>query len=224
MIKDNIKDINSRIKLACKKAGREPEEITLVAVTKGVDPYKISEASIYGIKDIGENRVQEALKKRLSVMPGIKWHMVGHLQTNKVRDAVDMFGLIHSLDSAELARRIDKEAGKKGKMLDVLVQVNASGEESKYGVKPEDVTNFLREISALENISVKGLMTITPLADDPETVRPYLRKLREISESVKSEAIPNIEMRYLSMGMSQDYQVAIEEGANMIRIGTALFK
>lgn len=224
MIKDNIKDINNRIKLACKKAGREPEEITLVAVTKGVDPYKISEASIYGIKDIGENRVQEALKKRLSVMPGIKWHMVGHLQTNKVRDAVDMFGLIHSLDSAELARRIDKEAGKKGKMLDVLVQVNASGEESKYGVKPEDVTNFLREISALENISVKGLMTITPLADDPETVRPYLRKLREISESVKSEAIPNIEMRYLSMGMSQDYQVAIEEGANMIRIGTALFK
>jgi len=224
MIKDNIKDISSRIKLACKKAGREPAEITLVAITKGVDPYKISEASIYGIKDIGENRVQEALKKRTSVMPGIRWHMVGHLQTNKVKDAIEMFELIHSLDSVELARKIDKEAGKKGKVLDVLVQVNTSGEESKYGVKPEDVTNFLREISLFENISVKGLMTITPLTEDPETVRPYLRKLREIQEGIKSEAIPNIEMQYLSMGMSQDYQVAIEEGANMIRIGTALFK
>ena len=224
MVKDNIKNVTNRIKLACKKSGRDPDEITLVCVTKGVDPYRISEIFIHGIKDIGENRVQEALKKKSEVLPGARWHLVGHLQTNKVKDAIDIFGLIHSVDSLELAKKIDREAKRQGKCVDILIQVNTSGEEAKYGMRPEDISNFLKEISLLTSIKILGLMTITPLASDPETVRPYLRRLREISEDVKKESIPNIDMKYLSMGMSQDFEVAIEEGANIVRIGRAIFE
>lgn len=224
MLKDKFKEINNTIKLACKKSGRDPADVTIVCVTKGIDPYRISEVFIHGIKDIGENRVQEALNKKGEVIPGIKWHLIGHLQTNKVKDAIKLFELIHSVDSMELAKKIDKESGKAGKIMDVLVQVNASGEETKYGIGPEDVLNFLREVSQLSNMKVLGLMTMMPLAKDPETVRPHLRRLREIFESVKGENVPGVEMRYLSMGMSQDYGVAVEEGANMVRIGTAIFK
>jgi pyridoxal phosphate enzyme (YggS family) len=224
MVKDNLKLINNRIKAACKKVGRDPSEITLVCVTKGVDPYRMSEVFMHGIKDIGENRVQEALKKKNDVLPGAKWHLVGHLQTNKVKDAIKIFDIIHSVDTLELAQKIDKEAKKIDKTVDVLIQVNASGEEQKYGMRPEMVKDFLREASQLTNVKILGLMTITPLAEDPEIVRPYLKNLREISESVKNENIPNIEMRYLSMGMSQDFEVAVQEGANMLRIGTAIFK
>lgn len=224
MIKDNLKDINKKIAVACKKSGRDPQDVTLVCVTKGVDPYRMSEVFIHGIKDIGENRVQEALKKKVEVLPGAKWHLVGHLQTNKVKDAIQAFDLIHSVDSIELAQKIDKEAAKINKSINILVQVNVSGEEQKYGIRPDTVSDFLRDVSALSNVKILGLMTITPLSDDPEQVRPYLRTLREISETIKSENIPNIEMRYLSMGMSQDYEVAIQEGANMLRIGTAIFK
>ncbi|MBL7068489.1 MAG: YggS family pyridoxal phosphate-dependent enzyme [Candidatus Omnitrophica bacterium] len=224
MISDNIKEINNRIKLACKKSGRDPSEITLVCVTKGIDPYRISEVFVHGIKDIGENRVKEALKKKPAVLPGAKWHLIGHLQTNKVKDAIEIFGLMHSVDSLELARKIDKEAKKKEKRVDMLIQVNTSGEESKYGIRPEEVSPFLKEASQLTNVKILGLMTITPLTEDPEKVRPYLRLLKEVFESVGNEAIPNVEMKYLSMGMSQDYGVAVEEGANMIRIGSAIFR
>ncbi len=224
MIKDNLKNINKRINAACKKVGRDPSEIAIVAVTKGVDPYTISDAFMQGMRDIGENRVQEAQKKKANVLPGAKWHMIGHLQTNKVKDALELFDLIHSLDSIELARKIDKEANKAGKIAEVLVQVNTSGEEAKYGIKPEEASNFLREVSALQHIKVLGLMTITPLAEDAETVRPHLKRLREIYDAVSQELIPNIEMKYLSMGMSQDFDIAIEEGANMVRIGSAIFK
>ncbi len=224
MIKDNIKQVNKRIAAACRKSGRDLSDITLVCVTKGVDPFTISDAFINGLRDIGENKVQEAAKKKAEVMPGAKWHLVGHLQTNKVKDALEIFDMIHSVDSIELAQKIDKECGKLGKTIETLVQVNTSGEESKYGIKPGEVSQFLKEASTLPNIRIKGLMTITPLAEDPETVRPYLRSLREISESVKGESIPNIEMKYLSMGMSQDFEVAIQEGANIIRLGTAIFK
>lgn len=224
MVKDNLKEVNKKIAAACKKSGRDPQDVTLVCVTKGVDPYRMSEVFIHGIKDIGENRVQEALKKKVEVLPGAKWHMVGHLQTNKVKDAIQAFDLIHSVDSLELAQKIDKEAAKINKSVNVLVQVNISGEEQKYGIRPDTVSAFLRDVSVLSNVKILGLMTITPLSDDPEQVRPYLRTLREISETIKNENIPNIEMRYLSMGMSQDYEVAIQEGANMLRIGTAIFK
>ena len=224
MIKDNIKDVNSRIKAACKKSNREPGEITLVCVTKGVDPYRMSEIFIHGIKDIGENRIQEAQKKQNEVLPGARWHLVGHLQTNKAKDAVKIFDMVHSVDSMDLAQKIDKEAKKIDKIIEVLIQVNTSGEEQKYGIDPDTVKDFLRGASQLSNIKISGLMTITPQAEDPETVRPYLRSLRELSESVKAEGIPNVEMKYLSMGMSQDFEVAIQEGANILRIGTAIFK
>ncbi len=224
MVKDNLKEVNKKIAAACKKSGRDPQDVTLVCVTKGVDPYRMSEVFIHGIKDIGENRVQEALKKKVEVLPGAKWHLVGHLQTNKVKDAIQAFDLIHSVDSIELAQKIDKEAAKINKSVNVLVQVNISGEEQKYGIRPDTVSAFLKDVSVLSNVKILGLMTITPLSDDPEQVRPYLRTLREISETIKNENIPNIEMRYLSMGMSQDYEVAIQEGANMLRIGTAIFK
>lgn len=224
MLNNNIKNINNKIKLACKKCERDPSEITLVCVTKGVDPFRMSEVLVHGIRDIGENKVQEALKKKNAVLPGFKWHMIGHLQTNKVKDAIGIFDLIHSVDSLDLAKKIDKEAKKQGKTIEVLVQVNTSGEEAKYGIKPEETSLFLREASSLTNIKISGLMTITPLAEDPETVRPYLRKLREIKESINQEMIPNMEMKYLSMGMSQDFEIAIQEGANIIRVGTAIFK
>lgn len=224
MIKDNIKDINRRIKAACKKSGRDLSEITLVCVTKGVDPYTMNEVFIHGIKDIGENRVQEAQKKRADVLPGVRWHLIGHLQTNKVKDAIDLFSIIHSVDSLDLANKIDKEAKKKNKSAEILVQINTSGEETKHGIRPEEVTSLLREISVLGNIKVLGLMTITPLVNDAETVRPYLKHLREIFENMKNETIPNVEMKYLSMGMSQDFEIAIEEGANMLRIGSAIFR
>jgi pyridoxal phosphate enzyme (YggS family) len=223
MIKDNIKEVNNRIKLACKKSGREPSDVTLVCVTKGVDPYRMSEVFIHGIKDIGENRIQEASKKKAEVLPGSKWHLVGHLQTNKVKDAIQLFDLIHSLDSLELAKKIDREAAKAARTVEALVQVNTSGEESKYGMKPEELAPFLREASTLRNIKITGLMTISPLSEDPETTRPYFKRLRELKDTVSAENIPGIELRHLSMGMSQDFGVAIEEGADMVRIGTAIF-
>ncbi len=224
MSKENLSNIIKRIKKAAKTAQRDPEEIRLVCVTKGIDPFRVNEAVIGGITDIGENRVQEALTKKPQVMPGVKWHLIGHLQTNKVKDALTLFNLIHSVDSVKLANKIDKEAKLLNKTIDILIQVNISGEESKFGVKPEELEMLLNEASKLENIKVSGLMTITPLSDDPETVRPHLKKLKELFDNIKNNMnLPNVEMKYLSMGMSQDFEVAIEEGANILRIGTAIF-
>ena len=224
MSKDILKDINKRIKVTSEKAQRDVNDVKLICVTKGVDAYRINEAIIYGITDIGENKVQEAITKKPEVMPGIKWHLIGHLQTNKVKEAIKIFDLIHSVDSVKLAQKINKEAKLAEKVIDILIQVNVSGEESKYGISQEGIQSFLNEISALGNLKILGLMTITPLSDNPEDVRPYLKKLKEIFEKVKNEInLPNVEMKYLSMGMSQDFEVAIEEGANMLRIGTAIF-
>jgi PLP dependent protein len=226
MIKDNVKSVLKRVKQAAERVKREPDEIRIVCVTKGVDPYRINEATMNGVTDIGENRVQEALTKRADVFPGVKWHMVGHLQTNKVKDAVNIFDLIHSVDSAKLARKIDKEAGLIDKVQDVLIQVNTSGEEAKYGLSPGEIDNFLNEVSDLKNVRIIGLMTITPfLSEDAEKIRPYFKRLNEIFGEIKKKDMqPNVEMKYLSMGMSQDFEVAVEEGANIVRIGTAIFK
>ena len=225
MIKDNIKDILKRIKKTAEKVNRDPNDITLICVTKGIDPYRINEAMMCGVTDIGENRVQEAMSKSEEVMPGVKWHLIGHLQTNKVRDAVRIFDLIHSVDSIKLAKKIDKEARLAGKSVDALIQVNTSGEESKYGIAPDDAGSFLSEVSKFQNLRIQGLMTITPLSEDPEKVRPYLRKLKEIFDRLKNEqSFFNVGMKYLSMGMSQDFETAVGEGANMVRIGTAIFK
>lgn len=187
-------------------------EVSLVCVTKQVPVEDIIEAISCGINIIGESRVEEALSKYDKLPKGISWHLVGHLQTRKVKDAVRIFDLIHSVDTVHLAQEIDKRAGAIGKIQDILLEVNISGESTKYGFKPEDVRSALKEISGLPNVKVLGLMTMAPLIGDP---RPIFKSLKKLAD--------DLDLKYLSMGMTQDYMVAIEEGANMVRIGTAIF-
>ncbi len=172
---------------------------------------------------IGENKVQEAKKKYQILTGDIEWHLVGHLQTNKVKYAVEIFDLIHSVDSIKLAKEIDKRSLQFGKITNVLVEVNVSGEETKYGIRPEEIELFLGEISKFSGIRVMGLMTIAPIVKNKEEVRPYFKKLRELSKKINNENIKNVKMDYLSMGMTDDFEVAIEEGANMVRIGRGVF-
>lgn len=222
-IKDNLERLRRKIEEVALKSKRDPQEIELVAVTKTATIEQVREAIQWGIKIIGENKVQEAQKKFRQIDLPIEWHMVGHLQTNKVKYAVEIFSLIHSVDSIKLALEIDKRSRQFNKFTDILVEVNVSGEASKYGIKPEEVESFLREISLLSAIRVRGLMTIAPIVKNKEEVRPYFRKLRELSNQIKSWSIKNIEMKYLSMGMTNDFEIAIEEGANLLRIGRAIF-
>lgn len=222
-IKNNLEIINEKIKKAALKANRNPQEIKLVAVTKTATIEQIKEAISAGVKIIGENKVQEAKEKYQILSADIEWHLVGHLQTNKVKYAIEIFDLIHSVDSIKLAKEIDRRSLQFGMITNVLVEVNVSGEETKYGIKSEEVEPFLKEISEFSRIKVRGLMTITPIAEDKEEVRPYFRKLRELSKEIKSKNIKNVKMDYLSMGMTDDFEVAIEEGANMVRIGRGIF-
>jgi len=222
-IKNNLEIINKKIKKAALKANRNPEEIKLVAVTKTATMGQIEEAINAGVKIIGENRVHDAKEKYKILTAGIEWHLIGHLQTNKVKYAVEIFNCIHSVDSIKLAQEIDKRSKQFGKIMDVLVEVNVSGEESKYGIKPEEVKPFIKNISEFLRIKVRGLMTIAPIVKDKEEVRPYFRKLRELSKEIKSKNIENVKMDYLSMGMTKDFEIAIEEGANMVRIGRGIF-
>ena len=222
-IKNNLEIINKKIKKAALKVNRNPEEIKLVTVTKTATTEQIEEAINAGIKIIGENRVQDAKKKYQIITAEVEWHLIGHLQTNKAKYAVEIFNCIHSVDSIKLAQEIDKRSLQFGKIMDVLVEVNVSGEETKYGIKSEEVETFLKEISEFPRIRIRGLMTIAPIVEDKEEVRPYFRKLRELSEKIKSKNIENIKMDYLSMGMTEDFEIAIEEGANMVRIGRGIF-
>jgi pyridoxal phosphate enzyme (YggS family) len=223
IIKNNLEIINEKIKKAALKANRNPQEIKLVAVTKTATIEQIKEAISVGVKIIGENKVQEAKEKYQILSADIEWHLVGHLQTNKVKYAVEIFDLIHSVDSIKLAKEIDRRSLQFGMITNVLVEVNVSGEETKYGIKPEEVEPFLKEISEFSRTRVRGLMTIAPIAEDKEEVRPYFRKLRELFKEIKSKNIKNVKMDYLSMGMTEDFEVAIEEGANMVRIGRGIF-
>ena len=222
-IKNNLEIINEKIKKAALKANRNPEEIKLVAVTKTATIEQIKEAINAGVKIIGENKVQEAKEKYQILTADTEWHLVGHLQTNKVKYAIEIFDCIQTVDSIKLAKEIDKRSLQFGKTTNVLVEVNVSGEETKYGIKPEEVEPFLKEISEFYRIRVRGLMTIAPIEEDKEKVRPYFRKLRELSKEIKSKNIKNVKMDYLSMGMTDDFEVAIEEGANMVRIGRGIF-
>ena len=222
-IKNNLEIINEKIKKAALKVNRNPEEIKLVAVTKTATIEQIKEAINAGVKIIGENKVQEAKEKYQILTADTEWHLVGHLQTNKVKYAIEIFDCIQTVDSIKLAKEIDKRSLQFGKTTNVLVEVNVSGEESKYGIKPEEVEPFLKEISEFSRIRVRGLMTIAPIEEDKEVVRPYFRKLRELSKEIKSKNIKNVKMDYLSMGMTDDFEVAIEEGANMVRIGRGIF-
>jgi pyridoxal phosphate enzyme (YggS family) len=222
-VKDNLETINKKIKEAALKVNRDPQEIKLVAVTKTATLEQIKEAINEGVKIIGENKVQEAKEKYQVLTTEVKWHLIGHLQTNKVKYAVEIFDLIHSVDSIKLAKEIDKRSVQFKKTIDVLIEVNISGEETKYGYNPEKVEAFLKEISEFSGIRVRGLMTIAPISKNKEEVRPYFRRLRELSERIRDKNIKNIKMDYLSMGMTDDFEIAIEEGANMVRIGRGIF-
>jgi len=215
MISDNIKSVTQRIAKCCEKARRPSDSVKLICVTKEASVDQVQEALQCGLRDMGENRVQSLVAKYNILGDKAAWHLIGHLQTNKVKDAVRIASLIHSLDSVRLAQAIDKEAKKIGKIQDVLIEVNTSQEEAKFGLKPEEVSNFFKEVSIYQNINIKGLMTMAPEVDDPEKARPYFKRLRELRDSLGCQI--------LSMGMSNDFEVAIEEGANMVRIGRAIF-
>lgn len=213
MIRENVKKILDEL----------PDGVILVAAAKTRTPEEILEAIEAGVQIIGENYVQEAERAYGVIGNRAKWHMIGHLQKNKVKKAVRIFDMIETVDSVKLAKEIDKQCKKIGKVMPVLVEVNSGEEPQKSGVMPDEVVDLVKEISKFENIKVEGLMTMGPLLDDPEELRPYFRKTRELFEKIRDMDIPNVEMKYLSMGMSDSYKVAIEEGANMVRIGTKIF-
>ena len=221
-IKENIKVVKENIKNACKKAGRNQEDVTLLAVSKTKPLEYIKSAIEVNQEEFGENKVQEIIEK-YEQLPQVKWHMIGHLQTNKVKYIVDKITLIHSVDSIKLASVINKEAQKKDVIVDVLIEVNVAMEESKFGIKIEECENFIEEVSKLPNIRVRGLMTIAPFVDNAEDNRVHFRKLKEVFVDINNKKIHNINMDILSMGMSNDYEVAIEEGATIIRVGTDIF-
>ncbi|MDF2521603.1 MAG: YggS family pyridoxal phosphate-dependent enzyme [Clostridia bacterium] len=222
-IKNNIEAIKKEIEGICLKSGKNPDDITIIAVTKTVDTDRINYAVDCGMTNLGENKVQEIMDKYEPVNKNVKWHLIGHLQTNKVKYIIDKVELIHSVDSVKLAEEISKKALKNNLIKEVLVQVNVAKEESKFGIDIEEVISFVKTIAAFENIRVKGLMTIAPYDENPENVRPIFRQLRQKFDELAQMNIPNTDMKYLSMGMSNDYAIAIEEGANMVRIGTAIF-
>jgi len=222
-LEENIKNIWSRIEKAAEKIGKSKEDIKLVAVTKTVELERIKEAIKCGIQIIGENRVQEAESKFGQIKEKVEKHLVGHLQTNKVKKAVELFDFIQSVDSQHIAQEISKRVYEMRKVMDVLVEINTSGEKTKFGIGPEEASSFIKSISNLEGIKIKGLMTIGLFSDNPEDTRPCFKKLKSIFEQIQSENIPNVEMAYLSMGMTYDFEIAIEEGSNMVRIGTGIF-
>ncbi len=220
----NLEDVRGRMAAACGRAGRAPDSVKLVAVTKTVGPEVIRLLPELGVSDIGENRVQAARSKRESLGGdlGLRWHMVGRLQTNKVRHALRLFGMIHSLDRLALAQEIERRAGREQRPVDVLVQCNTSGEETKAGVEDSELVRLLDRLVELEWVRVRGLMTMAPIVEDAEDARPFFAALRRLAE--KARAATGLPLPELSMGMTQDFEVAIEEGATMVRIGTALFR
>lgn len=222
-IRENMKAVEDRIAAACQEAGRKPEDVTLIAVSKTKPVEMLREAYECGCRDFGENKVQELLDK-YEVMPkDIRWHMIGHLQRNKVKYIVDKVYLIHSVDSLRLAEEISKEAGKKNVCVNILVEVNVANEETKFGTTCEDAKQLVQDIAKLPNICVKGLMTIAPFVENAEKNRPFFSKLKKISVDIMGENIDNITMENLSMGMTGDYAVAVSEGATCVRVGTGIF-
>lgn len=222
-IKENIKAVENIIAAECQKAGRMPEDVTLIAVSKTKPVEMLREAYEYGCRDFGENKVQELLDKYEAMPKDIRWHMIGHLQRNKVKYIVDKVYLIHSVDSLRLAEEISREAGKKNVCVNILVEVNVANEETKFGTTCEEVGQLVRDIAKLPNICVKGLMTIAPFVENAEKNRPVFSRLRKIAVDIMGENIDNITMGILSMGMTGDYVVAVAEGATCVRVGTGIF-
>jgi pyridoxal phosphate enzyme (YggS family) len=220
-LSENLEKIQQRITGACARSGREPGSVTLLAVTKSQPPEVVREAADCGQALFGENKIQEA-KAKIPLCPGrLRWHFIGHLQSNKCRDAVELFEMIQSVDSLSLAQEINKRAGQAAKTMPILLEINVAGEASKFGYQPEKLLAELKEINALQRIEIQGLMAVPPWSAEPEKSRPYFRQLRELKQ--KCEQILGVSQPHLSMGMSGDFEIAIEEGATMVRVGTALF-
>ena len=224
MIRDNMKHVQEQIEAACLKSGRDAADVTLIAVSKTKPVELLQEAYEAGARDFGENKVQELLDKIPQMPSDFKWHMIGHLQRNKVKYSVDKVHLIHSVDSLRLAEEISKEAGKHGIVVNILVEVNVAGEESKFGTTIEETEQLVSAIAKLPGICIKGLMTIAPFVENPEENREYFRKLKQLSVDIMRENVDNRSMgEVLSMGMTGDYTVAVEEGATYVRVGTGIF-
>jgi PLP dependent protein len=219
MLAENYQKVLSAINEASRRSGRSPGEVTLIAVTKTVGIAEVRQAVSLGISDFGENRVQDAASK-VGSMPTVRWHFIGHLQTNKAKDVLPAYHMIHSLDRLSLAEALQRCADRFDKTAEVLIQVNTSGEESKFGLEPDQLPGFLKKVNIFDRIKIRGLMTMAPFLKDPENTRPYFRKLRQLrDENITS----GLELPELSMGMTNDFIVAVEEGATMVRIGSALF-
>lgn len=223
-VRANIEAVRQRIARACLRAGRDPAEVTLLLVTKTVPPELVRLAVDAGERTFGENKAQEALAKArvLSDLP-IVWHFIGHLQTNKVKDVLSFASMVQSVDRMRLVEKLDQQLQRLGRSLDVLIQVNTSYEPSKYGVAPEETLAFVREVARYDTLNVRGLMTIGKLSADPDDARRCFRLLRQLRDRIAAEAIPRVQMDILSMGMSGDLEIAIEEGSTMVRVGTAVF-
>ena len=223
MIGERLKEVREQIARSAEKSGRTKEDVTLIAVTKTHGPDVINKAIDAGVTDIGENKVQEILEKYDYVKP-VKWHLIGHLQSNKVKYIIDKVSMIHSVDSVKLLSEIERQAEKQGvESIDCLIQINISGEESKSGIQPEELPGMLEYCQNLSHVKIKGLMTIAPFTETAESNREYFRQLRELAVDITNKNIDNVDMEVLSMGMSGDFQVAIEEGATMVRVGTSIF-
>lgn len=220
---ENYRAVEEKVRKACERAGRNRDEVTLIAVSKTKPMSMIEELLPLGVRDFGENKVQELTAKEEALTDEIHWHMIGHLQRNKVKYIADKVCLIHSVDSLRLAEEISKEAVKKNRVVSILIEVNVAEEESKFGVSTEETSALVEEISKLPGVAVKGLMTIAPYVENPEENRMVFRKLRNLSVDIAGENIDNVSMNVLSMGMTGDYEVAIEEGATHVRVGTGIF-
>lgn len=224
MISENVAKIQQRIAGACQRSGRSRSDVTLTAVSKTFPASAVSQAVDAGIMDIGENYVQELLQKRESVQrAGLRWHFIGHLQSNKVRQVAEWIHLVHALESLSLAKELDRRAAQANRVIGVLVEVNTTGESSKFGIAPAETLSFIRSLRGFDHLLISGLMTIGPFLPDPEASRPMFRTLRQLKEECSGIDQGNVRMQHLSMGMTGDFEVAIEEGATIVRIGTALF-
>ena len=223
MLSDNLQKVQDNIAAACKRAGRDPSEVTLVAVSKTKPVELLMEAYEAGQRVFGENKVQEILEKCGRMPSDVRWHMIGHLQRNKVRQVIGQVEMIHSVDSLRLAQTIEQEAAKIGRVIPVLIEVNVAEEDSKFGVTLDQAIPLIDQVSRMEHINVRGLMTIAPFVDDAEKNRPVFRKLYKLGVDILEKNMNNVTMGVLSMGMTNDYIVAVEEGATMVRVGTGIF-
>lgn len=223
MLKENLQQVEENVAAACSKAGRNRNEVTLIAVSKTKPLEMLNEIYGQGVREFGENKVQEMCDKIEQMPEDINWHMIGHLQTNKVKYIVGKTALIHSVDSVHLAKEISKQAVKNQVSVDILIEVNIAQEDTKFGIRAEDTMQLVKDISLLPNIQIKGLMTIAPFVQNPEENRPYFKAIKQLSVDINKENIDNVSMDILSMGMTGDYMVAIEEGSTMVRVGTGIF-